>query len=197
MSASRDTSSAHVMNQLKDDWWTSIQNIQNAYERAPRRTEWEGLIYHSRILDQLDAGLVLADALEEQGYPKLAHELRAHTSRTKRRLQEGGQIVFTERSFTLYRALEKRLRHAIDEVKHRGKEASGQVLWWLDPKGYAYPVRMLRKGGKFGVYGIYELLVPSRTYEKRAELYNDDVHPLPPKGSYLARGAARFVRSRR
>lgn len=188
---SRDAAAARVLNQLKDDWWAGISSIQQSYERAPRRTEWAGLIYHSRILDQLDAGLVLADALEEKGYPKLALRLRAQTMRTRRRLQEGGQLVFTEGSSALYRGLEKALRHAIDEVE---RESSEQVLWWLDPKGYAYPVRMLRRGEE---YSVFELLVPSRTYGKRAELYIEDIHQLPPKASYLARGAARFVKSRR
>jgi len=194
MRTSRDAGAARVMNQLKDDWWAGITTIQNAYERAPRRTEWDGLIYHSRILDQLDAGLVLADALEEKGYSKLANELRAHTARTKKRLQAGGQLVFTDQSYSLYRSLEKRLRHAIDEIDLRDEKKSEEIWWWLDPKGYAYPIRPLRRGEELS---IFELLVPSRTYGKRAELYNGDVHPFPPKGSYLARGAARFVRSRR
>jgi hypothetical protein len=142
----------------------------------------------------MESGLVLADALEEKGYPRLAKDLRKIALPLWLESQDRWHKdlnVRPSRFSSTVRSLDKRLIHAIDEIAHDKKY--DDVLWYID--AYAYPVRRLGKnyGSPRFPIAMFEMLIPFKKHMKRAELYVSDVHETPGK-TRLARGAARFIR---
>lgn len=165
----------------------------------------------------IENGLVLSDALEERGYSNLARDLRnwskqliKHGKEIAKRLEMRGHHPEL-RSYVLeskamggslppYPSARKwwnihaRVGLALRELE----QGRPKVLWYVDEDDVAWPVRLIHET-RPGL-GLYERLVPTARYHKRAELHHEQVIedlgqiPIWHRKPRLARGAARFVR---
>lgn len=163
------------------------------------------------LVERIEGGLVLADALEEHGFKRIANMLRNHSSFFLKAIQEwrrsrmapitGDPIGLTPRKKSWRTRIVSYVNQALKEI-----EEPKRIVWWTVKTGKAYapilttpmvlaPSLRGQEGQDF-ILG-YPLVGPRK--DRLTRVHHSLVTDSPPKGILgggvaIERGGARYLR---